>query len=133
MFCTHCGRQLTNNNSIACPECGAPTDYYYFTRTPHAAEHEQEERAYKKNGARCANAGFILSLISSVAGMYVLPTVAAYILSLIGLAKTPEKGAAHGRAVAGTVISCISCTLWSGIAFMLCFVHIIALSFAMWG
>lgn len=132
MFCTHCGRQLTNNNSIACPECGAPTDYYYFTRTPHAAEPEQEERVYKKSGARCANAGFILSLISIVAGMFVLPTVAAYILSLIGLAKTPEKGGTHGRAVAGTVISCISCTLWSGIAFAVCFVHIIALSFAMW-
>lgn len=133
MFCTHCGRQFDNENSIACPECGAPTDYYYFTRTPHVAETVPEEREYKKSGARCANAGFILSLISIVAGMFVLPTVAAYILSLIGLAKTPEKGGAHSRAVAGTVISCISSTLWFCIAFAVTFVHIIALSFVMWG
>ena len=101
MFCTNCGREIPADNMIACPGCGAPTDFYFESRRPP----QEQTRKYGPHGARCATAGFILSLISIAAGPFIVPTVAAYILSVTGIICTPPRSNARNRAVAGTIIA----------------------------
>ncbi len=131
MYCRNCGKQI-DDNAVVCPECGAKTG------VPEQRPAAETPRAYCKNCGKevdpkavvCPHcgvqinaqkekkpvnslgiAGFIVSLVSVIAGSTFVVPLVGLILSAIGVAQR-EKYSSSGFATAGLIISIVTLVFW---------------------
>lgn len=115
MFCSHCGKELTENQSV-CPECGSPTGIKtVYCR--HCGKAITEETCIcpacgcltKEPTAQQSvkfNICSLLGMVFGVLGFSMITILPGLILSIIGLAQVKQKKEyGKGFAIAGIICS----------------------------
>lgn len=102
MWCPKCKEELIDGTRI-CPFCGADIAAVLAART--TKSQTQKPTVNTKNGARCALAGFILSIISIPLCFTLILQIAALILSYIGFKHTAPGNRMHELAKTGKKIA----------------------------
>lgn len=100
MFCKNCGKEI-DDNAYVCPHCGVKV----------ASGQEVGTSAPKKvNGFGVA--GFVVSLVSLISGLFFYTSIVGLILSIIGMRFKNRYTSCNGLAIAGLVLGILSLVIW---------------------